>query len=307
MFSVGSAPLRTGNPFALQLGMRTSNFLRTILAAALLMGSAHLAAASPAPVLTIAVNPTFIAPLESAVVTATLNAADVNCGKGQLQYNINDTTWLSLANNLDVVASQFSATFDTTLIAVIPGDKVAFRAGYASSGSGCTFDGQAPGLSPTVQLDIVGVASVCPNGQVTGVHVSIADAGGNGTPAPGTSGLWSFDVKVLACADVYNVTAQGGANGWAPVKSYSTATGTVQESVKNKNTVYLWTIGNIAMGDTKTLTLTVGATLKKGAGECGVVKTLNGDWSAMFAEVDGGVKAKSDYTDYKSTITVTCP
>jgi hypothetical protein len=281
---------------------------RLILAAALLFGTAHTAlAVPPTPVLTIAVTPTFIAPGGVATVTATLNALDVNCGKGQLQYNINNTTWLSLDNNLDVVASQFSAAFDSNVIPVIPGDKVAFRAGYASSGLGCAFDGQAPGNSPTVQLDIVAAPNVCPNGQTTGVYLSIGNATGNGTPAPGTSGTWSFDVIALACGDVYGVTAQGGANGWAPLKSYYTATGTVDSSVKNKNTVYLWTIGDIAMGETRTLTITVGATLKNGAGECGKEKTLNGDWSAMFAEAPGGVRTKSAYTDYKSTITVTCP
>ena len=42
-------------------------------------------------------------------------------------------------------------------------------------------------------------------------------------------------------------------------------------------------------------------------GECGKVKLLNGDWSALYATTSGGAKTKSDYTSYTATITVACP
>jgi hypothetical protein len=88
----------------------------------------------------------------------------------------------------------------------------------------------------------------CPNNQVTGVYITIEDPNGDGMPAPGESGPWAFTVRLKACENLDFVSAQGGANGWAPIKWYTQSTGTVEEMVKNKNTVYLWTIG--AMSDT---------------------------------------------------------
>jgi hypothetical protein len=53
---------------------------------------------------------------------------------------------------------------------------------------------------------------------VTGAFVSIEQPGGIGQPAPGTTGTWSFVVKVQACENLFGVTAQGGANGWSDVQ-----------------------------------------------------------------------------------------
>ncbi len=273
-------------------------------------------AAAPVPTsLSIAVNPTSITQIGSAVVTATVtpNTGTIDCGKGQIQYNIlhidtTSTGWLQLANNLSVVANQFSAIFDGTLIFVTPGDRVSFRAGYESTAGGCNFQNDAIGQSPTADLLIdASAAAACPNGQITGVHIIIEGPNGVGAPPPGYAGTWSFDVKVQACEDVFDVTAQGGANGWAPVKFFTPASAAVQQFVKNKNTVYLWTIGNLTQGQTATLTVNVGATIKNSPNECGKVKLLNGDWSAMYATVAGGARTKSDYTNYTSTITVSCP
>jgi hypothetical protein len=283
--------------------------------AAVLVLAIPAVAAPPVPTsLSIQVAPSSIAPGDSATVTATVlpNSGTINCGKGQIQYNIThpdltSTGYLQLENDLDLVANQFSAVFDSSLIPVASGDKVTFRAGYASSGGGCNFEGWGPGQSPTA--DLLVLDGTCPNGQTTGVFISIEGPGGVGNPPPGYSGSWTFTVRVQACEDVYNVTAQGGANGWTenPKTILSASTGSVLPSVKNKNTVYLWNIGNMLQGQDEELVVQVTGSIKNGAGECGKVKLLNGDWSALYALFDGGPKTKSGYTNYTSTITVTCP
>jgi hypothetical protein len=80
----------------------------------------------------------------------------------------------------------------------------------------------------------------------------------------------------------------------------------VQEYTKNKNTVYLWTIGDLNQGDHATLTVTVNTTIKNSAGECGKEKLLNGAWSALYATVPGGPLTKSAYTKHTAKIAVTC-
>jgi len=72
---------------------------------------------------------------------------------------------------------------------------------------------------------------------------------------------------------------------------------------KNKNTVYLWTIGNLPAGKNATLTVDAIGSIKNSPSECGKAKLLNGDWSAMYAEAPGGIKAKSAYTAFTATIT----
>jgi hypothetical protein len=299
--------------------MTTTTILRrgyTMTAAICLSAATALAAPPITTTMQVSVSPSAITPGGSATVTATVtpNSGTINCGNGQIQYRIYDALnlvrvdWTQLANNLTVSSNQFSVIFDTATIPVAAGERVAFRAGYASDGSGCAFQNQAIGLSPTADLLVTAADyATCPNGQTTGVFISIEDPNGNGAPRPGESGPWSFVVKVKACESVYDVTAQGGANGWAPLKSYSPAAANVVENVKNKNTVYLWTIGNLAQGQEAALTITVDGAIKNSAGECGKVKQLNGDWSSLYATTPGGVKTKSAYTTYTTTIQVTCP
>lgn len=309
--------------------MNRLNFKRAagmVMLFAGVLGSGWVLAAPPVspPVVTttmaIAVSPTSMTPGESATVTATVtpNTGAINCGKGQIQYLITypDTTntgWLSLANNLDVVSNQFSAVFDSNSIAVLAGDKVSFRAGYASSGSGCSFENQAIGLSPSVDLLIVAEASsaYCPNNQTTGVYVAIVGPEGDGQPGPGAALTASFTVRVTACEDVYGVTAQGGANGWSNIKACTTGNSPngMKCEVRNKNKrneVYLWTIGDLLAGQPAEATVQVTGTIKNSLGECGKEKYLNGDWSALFATVSGGPRTKSAYTDFDSFVTVTC-
>jgi hypothetical protein len=279
-----------------------------------------LAAPPPPPVattMTIAVSPVSITPLDTAVVTATItpNTGTINCGTGQIQYNITHvdlttTGWLQLLGPTGVVNNQISATFDPAVIPVSPGETVSFRADYTSSGGGCNFDGVNFGHTPTVDLHIDPLPlAVCPNGQVTGAFISIEQPGGIGQPAPGTTGTWTFVVKVQACENLFGVTAQGGANGWSTFKSFtpSVATDTVAQSVKNKNVVALWTLGDMTQGSSHSLTVEVTGTIKNSPSECGKVKLLNGDWSATYATVANGPRNKSAYSTYVASILVTCP
>ena len=144
---------------------------------------------------------------------------------------------------------------------------------------------------------------------MTGAFISIEQPGGLGQPAPGTTGTWNFVVKVQACEDLFGVTAQGGANGWSTFKSFtpSVATDTVAQSIKNKNVVALWTLGDMTQGSSHSLTVEVTGTIKNGPSECGKVKLLNGDWSATYATVANGPRNKSAYSQYVASILVTCP
>jgi hypothetical protein len=288
----------------------------SVMTVGIVLGTSLSAFAAPVPTtMTIAVSPASITPPDTAVVTATVtpNTGTINCGKGQIQYFITHvdltiTNWIQLANNVDVANNQFSATFDPALVTVAPGEKVTFRADYVSSGGGCDFATADFGHSPTVDL-LIGTLplAVCPNGQVTGAFVSIEQPGGIGQPAPGTTGSWTFVVKVQACENLFGVTAQGGANGWSTFKSFTQSTGTVAQSVKNKNVVALWTIGDMTQGSSQTLNVEVTGTIKNSPSECGKVKLLNGDWSATFATVANGPRNKSAYSQYVASILVTCP
>jgi hypothetical protein len=272
------------------------------------------------------VVPTSITPDGTATVTATVTPATgtINCGNGQIQYKIDyydplktDTGFIQLGGIQTPSNNQFSAVFNPTALtlALADGDKVTFRAGYTSTGppSSCPFDNQAIGQTPTVDLMIVeSNGGACPNGQTEGVYIAIVGPDGNGMPGPGETVTASFKVQITACEDVYDVTAQGGDNGWAPTKSCApgiTPSGmTCEPRNENKRTnVWLWTIGDLAQGQTAETTVTVSGDIKNKSGECGKDKYLNGDWSALYAVEAGGPRTKSDYTEFKSYITVTCP
>src|SRR5215510_7781698 len=80
-------------------------------------------------------NPVTIQVGASATITGTLtpNTGEVNCGGGRFQYRINGGGWTGLEPGgvwLDVAVNQFSDTFNTNLISVIPGDVVEFRGDY---------------------------------------------------------------------------------------------------------------------------------------------------------------------------------
>lgn len=269
--------------------------------------------------MSISVLPTSITPAGSATVTVTIEPVGggiINCGKGKIQYKIvhadsTETDWLDLANNLPVANNEFLADFPGNSGAVVVvGDKVTFRAQYESTGSGCNYEGQDPAHSPTVDLMIVEdtTSAYCPNNQITGVYIAIVGPNGDGTPGPGQTVIASYNVRVTACEDVYDVTAQGGANGWSSVKSCTPYIGTSCD-IRNKtkrNEVYLWSIGDLVAGQYVEATVTVEGQIKNTQGECGKAKYLNGDWSALYATEPFGTKTKSAYTVFDSYITVTC-
>jgi hypothetical protein len=296
------------------------NLARTMLALAAVVAIAAPAIAGP-PInttLSISVSPNSVPAGGAAVVTVTLtpDTGTINCGKGSIQYMVWDdlgvevTGWLNLATNITVTANRFSAPFDASAIAVLAeGYKVSFRAGYVSSGPGCDFEVNALGGSPTVDLTIL-AAGVCPGGQTTGVFISIVDGTGNGTPPPNYDGTWSFKVRVQACEALWNVTAQGGSNGWTDntKTTFIASTGASSADIllKNRNAVLRWRIGSMTLGQTEELTVQVEGHIKNSQGECGVIKKLNGDWSATYTNADG-LRYQSANTTYTSTIEVTCP
>ena len=94
---------------------------------------------------------------------------------------------------------------------------------------------------------------------------------------------------------------------WWRMYSIGTVGVSVAQSVKNKNIVALWTIGDMTQGTVQTLNVDITGTIKNGPSECGKVKLLNGDWSATYATVANGPRNKSAYSQFVASILVTCP
>lgn len=201
------------------------------------------------------------------------------------------------------------------MIPVTNGEVVTFRAKYDpganGGGAGPCADGLYTGLgygqSPTTDLLIDTTAGgICPNNQTTGVFIAIEQPSGIGSVAPGTGGTWLFNVTVTACENVFDVTAQGGDNGWAPATTCLPDTGTCKiRKTNNNNKVWFWTIGSMTQGQKATLTLNpTTAGIPNSPSQCGQIKLLNGAWSALYAETEGGPLAKSAYTTYTATVDV---
>lgn len=307
------------------------------IATALGAGGAYAAGpANPGP-MQISVNPMHMAPDGSATVTATLSGVSgIGCGIVTIQYQIyqdSSKTLPAVVNWTDLDSghptnSVFTATFDGTAITVTAGEVVSFRASFdpnlgigtpPTSGK-CdpsAYNTLAAANSPTADLliDEESSGATCPNDQTTGVFVAIEQPDGVGMPPPGYTGAWSFYVTVTACEHVYNVSAQGGDNGWGTTKSCTpqanAGLGSTCEKRKanNKSNVWIWQGGNLDdmdEGEKVSAQIVTTGTIKNRSSECGKIKVLNGDWSALYAVTDGGPKMKSDYTDTEATIEVTC-
>ena len=100
--------------------------------------------------------------------------------------------------------------------------------------------------------------------------------------------------------------AQGGNNGWTGnVYTSNPDTGTVtNRKVNNKNTVLLWTVGDLEAHDDANLEICFNQPVKKAPD--GTILFLNGPWSA----INGDTGVKTDYTDRMVLITEqtsTCP
>ena len=176
-----------------------------------------------------------------------------------------------------------SDMFDTTGLA---GSTMGFRGHYVPDGSG-----YAQSASPGVDLTITAACS--------GATIAADNAGGSNTSA-GTSGTWSFEIKVHACENLTAVSAQGGTNGWTSLTSYTPSTGDVTEKDNKKSQVLTWTIGSMSAEQDATLDVTVSGTIKPGT-PSGTVLNLSGPWSAVYTDSNGTFK--TDYTD-EVTITV---
>jgi hypothetical protein len=130
--------------------------------------------------------------------------------------------------------------------------------------------------------------------------ISIDRVEGPGAPAAGGSYEWAFRVKVHACVDLKNVSAQGGTNGWAQLigrsaDSLHPTLGTAAIRKANRKTdVILWTIGNMAKGTDAYLTVDLSGSIPRKTADC-QIRYLSGAWSALYSE-DGIVTEKSDYT-----------
>jgi hypothetical protein len=275
--------------------------------AALMVSTAAILADQPVNDLTLQINPTSIAAGGSALVTVTINPNDgaIDCGKGKIQYLLPPTPdpddvdpgWEDLGGDLAVTNNQFSATFDSSVIPVTPGTSVQFRGGYAATGPNCDFPAQAPGLSPTLSLAITGSECEAP------LSIAADQASGNGNPPAGYEGDWTFEIIVTACEHVTGVTAQGGTSGWTDFTAtdWDPTKGTAAVRNQNKKTtILLWTIGEMAAGESQTLEVTVHGTIKNNT-PSGTELFLSGPWSATFTD-DENVKQKSSYTGRVSIV-----
>ena len=147
----------------------------------------------------------------------------------------------------------------------------------------------------------------------SGALISIKKATGPGAPTPGNTYDWQYEVTVEACEDLDYVTAQGGTNGWAPLKNRldsdqagsalhpSDDTFATVRNANKKNEVILWTIGAMNFGDKETLTVDLRGSIPPQTPDC-QLRYLSGPWSATYKI--GDVTQKSDYTG-RVTIFVT--
>jgi hypothetical protein len=174
--------------------------------------------------------------------------------------------------------------FDTTGYG---GQSLGFQASY--QGGAKFFN------APTVCTDLTVTTEAC-----SGATISIELADGNGSPAPGGPYEWTYEVTVHACEDLIGVTAQGGTNGWAPLKGRSATnlfpdTGTAAiRNANKKNEVILWTIGDMAAGDTARLGVLLSGSIPRNAPDC-QTRFLSGPWSALIS-TDGAEFSKTPYT-----------
>lgn len=193
----------------------------------------------------------------------------------------------SLALDLDGLLATYGAVAPIT---------VAFRAHYVTGGGphkvGTHF-------SAAVDLVINLSSSCAPPGTVT---VGATLATGNGSPAPGASGPWTFRISVTNCTGVNltDVKVQGGSNGWAPRTSHVASSGVVTVKGNKRNEVLTWIV-DIADGATVTLDVTVDGVIPASAPD-GQIRYLSGAWSAVYD--DGSGPQKSAYSG-RVFITVT--
>jgi len=222
------------------------------------------------------------------VTSGTIQIQELMLGGVGVPVGTPGAVWTTIDSGSPDINGQFGTSFDTTGLG---GNTIGFRAHYPASGGGHGF---AQVSSPGTDLVI--------NSSCEGVVTIASDlASGNGTPPPGYTGDWEFRIKVKACEDVTNVSAQGGTSGWTSFVSATPDIGSTEIRKQNKKTsVLLWTIGDMSAGDEATLLVKVSGTVKPGALD-GTELFLSGAWSAKYTDSDSIVQ-KSDYTGRVSVV-----
>lgn len=208
--------------------------------------------------------------------------ANADCDGGILGSGVCTTVAFSQVAHENPADGQLAYTLDTTALGgTVAGFKAQYEGGgkFENAGQVCT--------------DVT-IAEPCV------ATISIDRVEGPGAPAAGGSYEWAFRVKVHACVDLQNVSAQGGTNGWAQLigrsaDSLHPTIGTAAIRKANRKTdVILWTIGDMAKGTDAYLTVDLAGSIPPKTADC-QIRYLSGPWSALYSE-DGIVTEKSDYT-----------
>jgi hypothetical protein len=160
------------------------------------------------------------------------------------------------------------------------------------------------GASSSACLDLIttpgdGGGGYCPTGQNATISVTFVNS--PGFPLPGDY-TWNLLIRIHACKDLTNVSAQGGTNAWTGA-TYGTPTeGSValRKATGGKNQVSIWTVGSLGTGESVDLPVSVTGTIKPKTA-CGTVLGLLGSWSALSTSAEFG----SQKSDYSGTSTVT--
>jgi hypothetical protein len=196
------------------------------------------------------------------------------------------------------VSGVTTLSVDLDGLGFVDGTVGGFRAHYVTGGGSTKV---ATHFSAAV--DLVAIVSCEP-----GLHIAIDLAAGDGSPAPGYSGCWMFEVTLTNCTgmDLEGVKVQGGTNGWAPMTGYLESTGDVSVKENKKNQVLTWML-DIANGETETLAVTVCGSIKPSTPYDSIL-FLSGAWSAVYDDDDDPVTpdVKTEYTG-RVSITVTEP
>jgi hypothetical protein len=188
-------------------------------------------------------------------------------------------------------AAQFAVDFDG--LGILPGSTVGFRAHFVGEGGGA-----AEGKSDNIDVPVLG--NTC-----SGFNVAADMGTGNGSPAPGDSGPWQFRITLENCTgvDLYNIKAQGGSNGWAPIVGQPVVSAGSAVIKPNKNNqIVVWNL-DMPSGSTHTILVNVDGKIPRSAA-CESIRYLSGPWSAVYDA--GAGSQKSDYTG-RVSVTVTCP
>jgi hypothetical protein len=216
----------------------------------------------------------------------------VPCGfRGALGH----TEWVQIASGTTNGSGQFSTDFNTSV--GMGGKNIGFMAAHPDQFIGSSSDKDKLQKSESACMDLViNPTPPGPGSCTPGATIAATLASGDGTPPPGDSGPWSFRITVTACGPLTGVTAQGGANGWAGVTDYTTATGSaaVRKATK-KNTILLWDIGDMADGQTANLDVTVSGPIPNTAPDC-ELRYLSGAWSASYTLPSATTRTKSEYS-----------